>query len=212
MFYRSKYQERFLKEQPESVTTWIIRNEQKQWGSFMSNDEMLLMIQTKRDHFWAKSVPLSSFMAGGSILAQYKGVFAINPEVGFLSKIYVGMGLGLLVGRLLTQCHLMKTFLIMEPESDMAKKYRRLFGNESDVDILSRLLELHDTVLYRSIPMALLLSTGVTFAAYRGLKLPKIWTFGTWGKAMLALHCGFIIGCATKPRTIESIKCILIGK
>ena len=106
----------------------------------------------------------------------------------------------------------MERFINEQPNSQVAKEYRRDFGPRmTDAEILMFSQCLTESFKYKSLPLMALLTSAV-LVLYRKGRLPGSQKYGHWPWTVTALTLGLLLGfvshsyyCAQKFITVDTI-------
>ena len=192
--YRNKYRERFLTQLPNSTTSWLIRNEARQWGVYYrTSPEFLLGMDCKSTTFWYTSVPMGILNGILVTFGTLKTPLGYNPKIGPWIYILIAIAIGLLLGTLTNHSILVKRFLTDMPKSRTAREYRKEYGDVPDHEIIAEAQKETDKILYYAYPSSILLPSALVFSASRGIGFVHPY-FGLWMQTVLCAIVGFNFG------------------
>ena len=192
--YRNTYRERFLTDLPDSTTSWLIRNEARQWGVYYrTSPEFLLGMECKSTTFWYTSVPMGILNGLLVTFGSLKTPLGYNPNVGPLVYIGVAVAIGLVIGTLTNHSILVRRFLTELPTSRTSREYRKEYENVPDQDIIRQAQKETDDILYYAYPSSILLSSAWVMSATKGLGFVHPY-FGLWTQTVLCAIVGFNLG------------------
>ena len=179
---------------PDSTTSWLIRNEARQWGVYYrTSPEFLLGMQCRKSTFWYTSVPLGILNGALVTLGTLKGPLYTHPKTGPIPYIIVAFLAGITIGTLTNHSILVRRFLTELPNSRTSKEYRSEYNGIPDEDIIAEAQKESDKILYKAYPLSVILSSALVFGASRGIGLIHPY-FGLWTQAVICTVLGFNIG------------------
>ena len=94
----------------------------------------------------------------------------------------------------ISRTHRMETFLKELPDSNTSKAYRKPYGpGITNEEIMMFSDCLHEAILFKAIPVSILMSAALIFAMKKG-KINMNKKYGIWPKTLTVATLGFILG------------------